>query len=48
MEPNKQVDAIVKEISDNINTIKTKGEAQDVQLKALDAENSSQPMAAWR
>ena len=38
MEPNKQVDAIVKEISDNINTIKTKGEAQDAQLKALDAK----------
>ncbi len=35
---NKQVDAIVKEISDNINTIKTKGEAQDAQLKALDAK----------
>ena len=38
METNKQVDAIVKEISDNINTIKTKGEAQDAQLKALDAK----------
>jgi HK97 family phage major capsid protein len=38
MEPNKQVDAIVKEISDNINTIKTKGEAQDAQLKSLDAK----------
>ncbi len=35
---NKQVDAIVKEISDNINTIKTKGEAQDAQLKSLDAK----------
>ncbi len=35
---NKQVDVIVKEISDNINTIKTKGEAQDAQLKALDAK----------
>src|ERR1700722_5888159 len=38
MEPNKQVDAIVKEISDNINSIRTKGEAQDAQLKALDAK----------
>ena len=32
------MDAIVKEISDNINTIKTKGEAQDAQLKALEAK----------
>jgi len=34
----RQVDAIVKEISDNINSIRTKGEAQDAQLKALDAK----------
>lgn len=35
---NKQVDAIVKEISDNINAIKVKGEAYDAQLKELDAK----------
>ncbi|NNM94915.1 MAG: phage major capsid protein [Bacteroidia bacterium] len=38
METNKQVDVIVKEIGDNINAIKTKGEAQDAQLKVLDAK----------
>src|SRR5579863_7766988 len=35
---NKQADAIVREISDNINSIRSKGEAQDAQLKALDAK----------
>lgn len=38
---NKQVDAIVKEISDNINAIKVKGEAYDAQLKELEAKIAS-------